>query len=131
MANLSATPTPPTPTKAAKGSASPTKVSTSKSRAKRQPIDPFTLMGTTTGSVSHRGDHDPSSLLLGKGKEKVHSFRHWVVYCHAFGLITTDQGKAKQEYLRLVAQGYESPVMFGTDDIDVAMRFYETGAVNL
>ncbi|THU86103.1 hypothetical protein K435DRAFT_868606 [Dendrothele bispora CBS 962.96] len=124
----SATPTLPTPAKAAKGSASPTKVSTSKSRSKRQPIDSFTLMGTTT---AHRDDHDPSSLLLSKEKEKVHSFRHWIVYGHSFGLITTDQGKAKQEYICLVAQGYESPAMFGTDDIDVAMRFYKTGAINL
>ncbi|THU88946.1 hypothetical protein K435DRAFT_865776 [Dendrothele bispora CBS 962.96] len=126
----SATPTLLTPTKAPKGSTSPTKGSTSKPRSKHQPVDPFTLMGTTSGSVPHRGDHIPSSLLLSKGKEKVRSFQHWVVYCHSFGLITTDPGKAKEEYLGLVAQGYKSPVMFGTDDIDVAMRFYETGAVN-
>ncbi|KAK7439198.1 hypothetical protein VKT23_017688 [Stygiomarasmius scandens] len=115
-----------TPTKTTKASSSQNKASSSKSQAKCPQIDPFTMMGNAFCC-----EDETSPLLFSKGKKKAKasSFGYWVVRCHSFVLVTTDENQATQEYLRAVDLGSGSPVLFGTDDVDAAMRFKETGVV--
>ncbi|THU88313.1 hypothetical protein K435DRAFT_866393 [Dendrothele bispora CBS 962.96] len=115
----------PSPTKGPSSksrSASPVKVSSPKSHCQAA-IDLFMLMG----NAFHKEKPTPPLLKQqdkGKGKERA-TFRHWAVHSDSSCLITPDWVKAEVEYLRLVFQGNDSVVMFGTDDLEAATQVFQ------
>ncbi|KAK7434737.1 hypothetical protein VKT23_020035 [Stygiomarasmius scandens] len=115
------------PTKHASSSKPKGTSSTTKSSKNPQlpPIaaDPFTKMGSAFDN-----EESVQPQVQPKQKGKMTRLRHWVVVGEGSAMITTDRTKAQAEYRRLVVLEGESTLMFGTSDLEEAMRLYDSGA---